>query len=199
MRVPVSVVMAGSAALVAAGAAAAGPSLAATPAPQKTVTATAITRRTGTLKPGTAVTSKQLGIRTFLNGSYGVALAAGSQAQYPAVTTNGGRTWHTNGPALHVDAAQAPLTVLYEGVASRETSFAYGGGQVVDVTSNGGKTWRGALFDGLVMAVVPTFNGHLVAFIDGSNPGSGASGPTWQYVTKDGGHSWHYTTTIGGS
>jgi hypothetical protein len=167
--------------------------------PQKTVKATVFTRRTGTLKPGTAVKSTQLGIRTFLNGSYGVALASGQQAQYPAVTTNGGKTWHTNGPALHVDAAQAPLSVLYEGVASRTTSYAYGGGQVVDVTSNGGTTWRGALFNGLVMAVVPNFEGHLVAFVDGSNPGSGSSGPTWQYVTKDGGRTWHYTTTVGGS
>ena len=46
----------------------------------------------------------------FTDGKHGFALAEG-QAQYPAATNDGGKTWKTNGPALHVNAAQAPLAV----------------------------------------------------------------------------------------
>jgi hypothetical protein len=38
--------------------------------------------------------------------------------------------------------------------------------------------------------------GHLVAYVD---VGTGSTGPTWQYVSKNGGRSWNYDTTVGGS
>jgi hypothetical protein len=64
------------------------------------------------------------------------------------------------------------------------------------VTSDGGRVWRGALFQGEPMAVVPgPVSGHLVAFIDG---GFGPTGPTWQYVSKNGGRTWRYDRTVGG-
>jgi hypothetical protein len=172
---------------------------AAAAAPQKTVTATLITRRTGTLAPGAKVRSAQLGQRVFTDAKHGFALASVGQAQYPAATSNGGTTWKTDGPALHIDAAQAPLSVVDIGAASRNTVFAYGSGQVIDTTGDGGKHWYGALFDGLVMAVVRGSQGHLVAFVDGSTSGTSSSGVTWQYVSKNGGRSWRYDSTIGGS
>src|ERR1700683_5267253 len=73
-------------------------SAAATPAPQKTVKGSLITRRSGTLAPGAKVTSRNLGQRVFVNASDGFALASVGQAQYPAATTNGGKTWKTDGP-----------------------------------------------------------------------------------------------------
>lgn len=188
---------AGALGLTAAGVSAASTraAAAATP-PQQTVAASAVTRQPGTLAPGTKVSSADLGQRVFTDATHGFALASVGQAQYPASTSDGGKTWRTDGPALHVNAAQAPLSVVNIGATSRNTVFAYGSGQAIDTTSNGGQKWYRALFDGLVMAVVRGPQGHLVAFIDG---GSGSSGATWQYVSKDGGRSWHYDTTVGGS
>lgn len=188
----------GSVFVAASGAAA--PVSAAAVTPQPTVTGTVIPRRTGTLAPGTKVKSSALfGSRVFTDGKHGFALAQVSQAQYPVATSDGGKTWKTDGPALHINAAQAPLTVLDIGAASTKTAFAYGGGQVIDATSNGGGKWYGALFNGLVMAVVVGTRNHLVAFIDASASTSNSNGVIWQYVSKDGGHSWHYDTTVGGS
>jgi hypothetical protein len=135
----------------------------------------------------------------FTDAKHGFALASAGGAQYPAATSDGGKTWKTDGPALHVNAAQAPLAVTEIGVINRRTVFAYGSGQVIDATSDGGKTWYSALFQGLVMAVVGGSRGHLVAFVDGSVSSSGSSGVTWQYVSKNGGRSWRYDTTVGGS
>ncbi len=163
---------------------------------QTTVTGSLITRPPRTLAPGSAVRASALaGQRVFLDATHGFALASVGQAQYPAATTNGGRTWQTDGPALHLNAAQAPLAVTEIGAAGRRTIFAYGSGQVIDATSDGGRHWYRALFNGLPMAVVRNGRGHLVAFVDGE---TGASG-TWQYVSKNGGRTWRSDSTVGGS
>jgi hypothetical protein len=166
--------------------------------PAKTVTGSIIKRAHGTLAPGSKVRSSTLGVRTFTDAKHGFALAAVGQAQYPAATANGGKTWRTDGPALHLDAAQAPLVVLNLAAASRKMIFAYGGGQVIDATGDGGKHWYRALFDGLSMAVTRNPQGHLVGFIDTSASGSGP-GQTRQYVSKNGGRTWRLDTTVGGS
>jgi len=167
--------------------------------PQQTVTASLIIRQSGTLGPGTKVSSADLGLRVFTDSKHGFALANVGQAQYPAATKDGGKTWKTDGPALHVNAAQAPLSVVEIGATSAKTVFAFGSGQVIDTTINGGTKWYRALFNGLVMAVVGGPEGHLVAFVDGSTSAKGTKGVTWQYVSKNGGRSWRYDTTIGGS
>jgi hypothetical protein len=163
---------------------------------QVTVTGKLMTRAHGTLASGTAVHSSALGQRVFTNASNGFALANVGGAQYPAATTDGGAVWKTNGPALHLDAAQAPLAVVNIGATNRRTIYAYGTGQVVDVTGDGGKHWYQALFQGLSMAVVPGISGHLVAFLDGTANGKGV---TWQYVSKNGGRVWSYDAAVGGS
>jgi photosystem II stability/assembly factor-like uncharacterized protein len=164
--------------------------------PAKTVTGALITRTPGTLAPGTKVRSSAVGQRSFTDSKHGFALASVGSAQYPAATTDAGRTWRTDGPALHLNAAQAPLVVLDLGAGNRKTIFAYGGGQVIDATGDGGKHWYRALFQGLPMAVVRNPRGHLVGFIDG---GFGTKGPTLQYVSKNGGRTWRYDTTVGES
>lgn len=175
-----------------------GTSAAATPKPPKTVTASKITRQPGTLKPGSAVSSTSLGTRTFVNNDDGFALAATGQAQYPAATTDGGRSWRTIGPALHVDAAQAPLVVSLIGAPNAKTIYAYGGGEAVDVTSDGGKTWWRAFLGDDVSAVVPGSGHRLVAFTQALSGPSGVHAVTWQYVSRDGGRHWSYSTAIGG-
>jgi hypothetical protein len=176
-------------ALVVAGAALAG-----APKPPKTVTASAIKRQPGTLKPGTAVSSSSVGTRTFVNADDGFALASTTDAQYPAATTDGGKTWSTDGPALHVNAAQAPLSVHWVGAANVRTVFAYGGGQAVDVTSDGGKHWWRALLGDSVDAVVPGAGKRLDAFVQAATGTGSSKVVDWTYVSTDGGRHWHYTT-----
>jgi hypothetical protein len=163
---------------------------------QNTVTAGLIARAPMTLAPGSTVRASSLvGQRVFTDAAHGFALASVGQAQYPAATSNGGRTWNTDGPALHLNAAQAPFVVVQIGAAGRRTVFAYGSGQVIDTTSDGGRHWYRAVFNGLPMAVVRNVRGHLVAFVDGETGG----GATSQYVSRDGGRIWRYDTTVGGS
>jgi hypothetical protein len=159
----------------------------------QTVTATLITRHSQTLAPGARVSSTSLGQRVFPTARVGFALADVNGAQYPAATANGGLTWRTNGPALHLDAAQAPLVVLYPGAASTRTFFAFGGGQVVDATGDGGRHWWRAILGDAVVAVVPRVNGGLAAFAQRAI-GTGVNVETLVYVSSDGGHHWHYTT-----
>lgn len=166
------------------------------PSPPQTVTATPITRAHGTLRPGTLVRSADLGARAFPNARDGFALASVVEAQYPAATVDGGRTWRTDGPALHLNAAQAPLAVLYAGAANPHTFFAFGGGQVVDATGDAGRHWWRAFLGGGVIAVVPRPGGGLLAIAQ--NPGStAATAVTLVYVSRDGGRHWHYDTRFG--
>jgi photosystem II stability/assembly factor-like uncharacterized protein len=161
---------------------------ASTPKPPKTVRATRITRQSGTLASGSHVGSGNIvGQRTFTTATRGFALASVSGADYAVTTTDGGKTWKTDGPALHLHALQAPLAVSFLSVVSRKTVFAWGGGgQVIDATNDGGKTWYRALFtSGSPVAVVHDLAGHLRAFVQ-SFPGSS----TVQYVSKDGGRTW---------
>lgn len=165
--------------------------------PQQKVTGALIKRPSGTLAPGTTVPGSQIyGNRVFIDGNRGYALVQHGQAQYPAATTDGGTTWKTNGPALHVNAAQAPLAVAFIGAGGKKKIFAWGGGQVIDATPDGGAHWYRATFTGLPVAVLKNPKGHLVAFVDGQ---TGAGSVATQYVSKDGGKSWHLDNTVGGS
>ena len=156
--------------------------------PPKTVTATQITRRKGTLATGSSVRAAAVsGQRVFTDAKHGFALASVGSAQYAVATADGGKTWKTYGPALHLNAAQAPLSVSFIGAVSRKTVFAWGGGQVIDATNDGGKHWYSALFTtGSPVAVVRDIQGHITAFV-----GSPGGGSTSRYVSKDGGRTWH--------
>jgi hypothetical protein len=161
---------------------------AAPPAAQRTLSGGLIGRRPGTLRAGTVVRATNVFKRVFLDSQHGVALAGVGQAQYPAATSNGGRTWRTSGPALHINAAQAPLAVSEVGALSRNVYFAGGGGEVVDATPDGGKHWYQTLFRGGVLGVIPA-NGKLLAVIAAyeTTPTS-----TWVYSSTDGGRNWQY-------
>ncbi len=186
---------AGALALVgaAAGSSTAAPRASAASSPQLAVTAVQITRRSGTLATGTTVRASALAERVFPDATHGFALADVGQAQYPAASTNGGRTWRTDGPALHINAAQAPLSVADLGATSDKVIFAYNSGQVIDATGDAGKHWYQALFtDGTPVAVVGGASGDLLAFVDGSTSASSKSAVTWQYVSTNGGRTWRY-------
>jgi hypothetical protein len=167
-------------------------------APPQTITASRITRPNGTLAPGSSVRASNLGQRVFVNANRGFALADVGGAQYPAASVNGGRTWKTNGPALHLNAAQAPLVVLDVGAANAHTFYAFGGGQVVGVTSDGGATWWRANLGDVVLAVVPRVSGGLIAIAQNAT-GSGSNATTVVYVSTDGGRHWKLNKNLGAS
>jgi hypothetical protein len=190
-------VLAGSAIALLAGCGL-GTAAAAAPTPPATITASLITRQPHTAKVGTTVPQSGLGQRVFINQRVGFALGAVGQAQYPAKTTDGGAVWKTFGPALHVNAAQAPLSVTAVGVANARTIYYYGSGQVVDATGDGGKHWWRAFTEELSVAVVPGVGSRLLWFTQTSTGPNGTNAVTWPYVSTDGGKVWHYTTALGG-
>jgi hypothetical protein len=171
---------------------------AAAPTPPATITAAAIRRQPNTAKVGTHVSSSNLSQRVFVSAQVGFALGAVGEAQYPAESIDGGASWKTFGPALHVDAAQAPLSVTEVGALNKRTVYFYGAGQVVDVTGDGGKQWWQAVGPELSLAVVPTFSGRLVWLVQDGVGTNGTNAVTWQYVSSNGGKVWHYTTALGG-
>jgi hypothetical protein len=193
----VVVALVGAAVLGLGSVAAAGSSTRAAAAatkPPRTITATRITRGPGTLAPGSRVRPADIaGQRVFTDAEHGFALASAPGADYSVATTDGGKTWKTDGPALHLHAAQAPLAVVFIGAVNHRTLFAWGGGQVIDTTSDGGNAWYSALFtDGSPVSVAPDLRGHLLAYV-----GSPSGGNIWQYLSRDGGRTWHYQTTVG--
>jgi hypothetical protein len=63
-------------------------------------------------RPGTVVPSSEVfGDRVFLSAEEGVALVNGDNAQYPALSIDGGRVWRIDGPPLRVDAADGAEAV----------------------------------------------------------------------------------------
>jgi hypothetical protein len=155
---------------------------------------------TGVLKRGAVVSSSRLGVRVFPTAARGFALATVGNVTYPAATVNGGRTWKIDGPPFHLPAAQAPLVVTQAG-AYKNTYFAWGGpggGNVADVSPDAGKHWWGASLGGIVLSVVATFNGHLVASIQNPAGTKGLRSSNWVYVSKDGGRHWRLSTRFGG-
>lgn len=195
MRSLTTIVPTAAVAAAAAGALA-GPSLATTShASGSAVPVTTIRVQHDTLPVGSRIRNSGVQRRmTFIGDSFGVTLGHDSAgAVYPVQTGNGGRSWHTDGPALWVPAADAPLTVSTVTASTRSLQYAYGGGQVVDVTRGGGPTWRRATFQGTVMAVVPGNRGNtLIAYVV---PGGRHAAPQ-QYVTTNGGISWHRATGL---
>lgn len=168
------------------------------PAPAPRITGQLITAFPHTAKVGTAVRSSNLGQRVFVSSKVGFALGAVGEAQYPAETVDGGATWKTFGPALHVNAAQAPLAVTAVGAANRRVVYFYGSGQAVDVTSDGGKHWYRALAPELSLAVVPGASGRLVWIVQDGLDTPSDTAVTWEYVSSNGGKVWRYSSALGG-
>jgi hypothetical protein len=149
-------------------------------APSKHVTGTAIgASGTGALPRGTHVRSSFSGFRAFANRSTGFAITELRQGTYPVSTADGGRTWRTAGPALHLSAAQAPLVVDQAGVAGARTWFAWCAAcnTVIDATSDSGAHWWRTFMPGNVLSVAGAHN-HLTAIVQDAG--------VWTYRSSDG-------------
>jgi hypothetical protein len=143
----------------------------------------------GELRPGTRVGASFTGVRVFANRLGGFAitnLAQAGGATYPVATADGGRTWRTAGPALHLPAAQAPLVVDQAGIAGARTWAAWCAGcnTVIDATSDGGRHWWRAFMPGPVLSVVggPSARNGLRAIVGGR----ARDGRAWVYASRDG-------------
>lgn len=149
----------------------------------------------GTVPRGTHVPPKDLGERLYVNGSRGFALAFMRGDTYPAVTRNGGRAWKVAGPVFFTTAADAPAAVTLIGAVQPETYLAFGGGSVVDLSTDAGKHWWTADLGDDVLSVAPGSKPyHLIAVVQ-DFLGSGSSKVhTVVYVSTDGGHDWRATT-----
>lgn len=203
----VAAAIAASAGLAAAGTALAtgsardvGASTTATPTPPQRLIARRMHPRRGALPRGMRETPSNLfTARVFPTDRVGFALADDRSAQYPTLSTDGGESWRIDGPQLHVDAADGPEAVGFVGTAGAHTFFAYGS-SAIDVTTDGGRSWWETFAGELVMAVVPGMRGgELVAYVQQSASDRPASvAATWQYVSRDGGRTWRYSTALGG-
>jgi hypothetical protein len=155
--------------------------------------------RANAVAVGTVVSGSIVSTRVFANGHDGFALASKNNAQYPARTVDGGQTWRINGPQFHINAADAPEAVQFVGLLNSRKYFAYGS-SVVDVTTNAGRTWFETYMGDAVLAVVPGFigRGSLLAYVQDLTGSNSNKVSTLQYVSRDGGRHWHYTTAFGG-
>ncbi|HTA06008.1 MAG TPA: sialidase family protein [Solirubrobacteraceae bacterium] len=148
-----------------------------------------------TLRPGHVVRASTLGHRVFVDDTHGFALANVGEAQYPVATANGGRTWRVNGPALHLNAAQAPLSICEVGALDRRNYWADGcGGQVVDTTNDAGKHWWRSLFEGGVLSVVSS-GGRLLVLVESFTPAS-TQATIQVYASTDKGRNWHFESGL---
>ncbi len=169
------------------------------PRPPRRLTGGRMHARPGAVRRGTAVARGDVfPTRVFAGARVGFALANVGAAQYPVRSLDGGRTWHIDGPQVHIDAADGAEGVGYAGVTGPRTFFAYGS-SVVDVTTDGGRTWWEAYLGELVVAVVPGAGHKLIAYVQ-QQLASNHIRPvtTWQYVSGDGGRQWVYSPALGG-
>lgn len=146
---------------------------------------------------GTPVAGSHLGTRVFASATVGFSMAGVSSAQYPVRTLDGGRIWRVDGPQFHVDAADGPEAVGHVGLVDARTYYAWGS-SVVDVTTNGGRTWWETFMGELVVAVTPGPENNLLAYVQNQVGNNSSHVVTRQYVSDDGGRHWRYTTVLGG-
>jgi photosystem II stability/assembly factor-like uncharacterized protein len=140
--------------------------------------------------PGT-----DLGLRVFVDANRGFSLAELRNGEtYPAQTLDGGRKWRIDGPVFHIPAANGAAVVTQAGAARPETYFAFGGGSVVDVTTDAGRHWWIAALGEDVLSIVPgTSPHHLIAVAQDSLDASTSRVATVVYRSRDGGRHWHRT------
>lgn len=150
------------------------------------------------IRPGAIVPAREVDSRTFADSQHGFGLVNVPDGQtYPAATVDGGKTWRVNGPVLHVPAADGAEGVGYTGVASPHSYFAYGS-SVVDVTTDGGKSWWETYLGELVLAVVAQ-HGRLLAVVQrqAATDSQSLRSVNWIYVSSDGGRHWQYDDLLG--
>jgi hypothetical protein len=159
----------------------------------------------GGLRPGTIVSPDFTGVRVFANRRDGFAISDLPQAgdgTYPLATSNGGKTWRTDGPVLHIPAAQGALGVGEAGVLGPGFYFAWCGAcnTVIDVTPDAGQHWWRTFMPGDVLGVLSGTDKRegLSAIVEGPpNTATRHGVPLWMYLSTDG-RRWTYNRSLQG-
>ncbi len=143
--------------LLAAGASPAGCADAGVVVPS-TVRASVVSYAPRTNEPriGTTVALSEVNNIEFATGRVGYALGGPQGSEFPLKTSDGGRTWLIDGPALFLPVADGASAVSDLAVRSACEAYAYGGsggGSSIVVTTDAGKRWwRAYLGQALVAA-----------------------------------------------
>jgi hypothetical protein len=153
----------------------------------------------GGLRPGTPVNPAFTSIRVFANRRIGFAITdipKAGDGTYPVSTANGGKNWQTDGPVLHIPAAQGAIGVGQAGVAGSKIFFAWCGAcnSVIDITPDAGKHWWQAFMPGQVLTLLgtPYARAGLIAVVEGpTSAANGRGASLWVHISTDG-RRWSY-------
>ncbi|HET6915949.1 MAG TPA: hypothetical protein VFH56_07640 [Acidimicrobiales bacterium] len=102
-----------------------------------------------------------------------------TSVNYPAISYDGGRRWAIDGPIFYIAAADGVSAVNTIAALSPTTAYAWGSGNFIRWTTNGGRQWWGAFFSNSL---------EKVSFGDATIYPAGPAGPT--YTSNDGGRTW---------
>ncbi|HEX3898938.1 MAG TPA: hypothetical protein VHW74_07180 [Mycobacteriales bacterium] len=153
----------------------------------------------GGLHRGSPVAGKVVAQRVSLGGNVRAGLAEGAGVEgavYPALSTDGGRHWHIDGPLFYRPAADAPNVTSRLAALGDNTLMAWGpGGNFVKTSTDRGAKWFTSNFPvGVHSAAVS--NGELTVVALG-NPTKSGDFPTRQYASTDGGLVWQRGAKLG--
>jgi hypothetical protein len=138
------------------------------------------------LKPGTVIHSPRFASsRVFFNARDGFALIlTRAGVIYPGTTTTQGRTWRIAGPVFFTPTADGPDAVSTVTATPPRTLAAFGAGNFIRVSTDGGRRWWQTELGDETAAVVAADRG-LVAFAQ-KTIGNSLRAATWVYFSTDG-------------
>ena len=120
---------------------------------------------------------------------FGLATFPSSTQTYPAISTNGGRTWRIDGPLFHVDALQGASVVSSSGALLPRGAYFWGrGGNLIWITHDEGAHWSTTAFSAGV-GDLSSRRGTLEAVVFGAQVGP-AKLQRFLYVSTDSGKTW---------
>ena len=131
------------------------------------------------------------GRRVYVSARDGFTLVDVRGGLVPARTTDAGKVWQVDGPSLYIPgAADSANTINNFDAQTPSLFYAYGGGNVVDITSDGGRVWRQAIFQGLQVGVLPVQHG-LLAYVEYFSTAHPHKSSIRRFLTTNGGRDWH--------
>ena len=150
---------------------------------------------------GTAVRLSEVNDVAFATRRVGYALGGPFGSTFPLKTTNGGRSWFVDGPALFLPVADGAAAVGDLSATSAD-AYSYGGdagGSSVVISNDGGKRWWRAWLGQAVVAVSQR-GSDLWALAAGSTDSSAVNAipPLLLYDSSNGGRTWTYRSTLSG-
>ncbi len=141
--------------------------------------------RMGTVVPQADISASAADTRQL---RFGLAVYPSSQT-YPAISSDAGTSWRIDGPLFYMAAAQAPnITTAVDSLGSHGAYFWGQGGNVVKITTDGGRHWWVSVFYSQVYSVSES-NGALRTVVFGNDVGK-HSVQTFLYVSTDSGRIW---------